>query len=139
MVVTKFQGTDKKLYELICPLVMSPAVLRQNNNYPFKTGSRYIWYVAIEGEQVEGFMPVKRTSTDYHIIDNYYIKGDDESVLCRMLATVIADKARQGELWAVTHKRHVEQFVKNDFCSRIEWKNYHKMQYCRMEDAVCAN
>lgn len=139
MVVTKFQGTDKRLYELICPLVMSPAVLRQNNNYPFKTGSRYVWYVAIEGEQVEGFMPVKRTSTDYHIIDNYYIKGDNESVLCRMLAEVIADKARQGELWAVTHKRHVEQFVKNNFCSRIEWKNYHKMQYCQMEDAVCAS
>ena len=111
MDVIKFQGTDKKLYELIGPLVMSPAVLRQNNNYPFKTGNKYVWYVATEDDQVSGFIPVKRTSTYYHVIDNYYIKGDSEPVLCRLLAEVIADKADQGELWAVTHKRHVEQFV----------------------------
>ena len=47
MDIIKLQGTDKKLYELIAPLVLNPAVLRQNNNYPFKTGPKYTWYIAI--------------------------------------------------------------------------------------------
>ena len=40
MDIVKLQGTDRKLYEFVCPLVMNPAILRQNNNYPFKTGPR---------------------------------------------------------------------------------------------------
>ena len=31
------QGTEKRLYQLIAPLVMNPDVLSANNNYPFKT------------------------------------------------------------------------------------------------------
>ena len=35
MKIMTLQGTDKLLYELVAPLVMNPAILRQNNNYPF--------------------------------------------------------------------------------------------------------
>jgi hypothetical protein len=42
MKIMTLQGTDKLLYELVAPLVMNPAILRQNNNYPFKT-SRFVW------------------------------------------------------------------------------------------------
>lgn len=30
------QGTEKRLYQLIAPLVMNPDVLSANNNYPLK-------------------------------------------------------------------------------------------------------
>ena len=39
MEIIRFDGIDKGLYELVAPVVMNPAVLRQNNNYPFKTTS----------------------------------------------------------------------------------------------------
>ncbi len=48
MKIFKFHGTDKKLYELVAPLVMSPIVLRQNNNYPFKKNE----------EDIECFSPL---------------------------------------------------------------------------------
>ena len=31
--IVQLHGTDKKLYELVAPLVMSPEVLKQNYNY----------------------------------------------------------------------------------------------------------
>lgn len=31
MKIMTLQGTDKLLYELVAPLVMNPAILRQNN------------------------------------------------------------------------------------------------------------
>ena len=37
--IVQLHGTDKKLYELVAPLVMSPEVLKQNYNYPFRTSS----------------------------------------------------------------------------------------------------
>lgn len=37
MNILKLQGLDGRLFDLVAPLVMNPAVLRQNNNYPFKT------------------------------------------------------------------------------------------------------
>lgn len=138
MEVIKFQGTDYKLYELIGPLVMSPAILRQNNNYPFKTGNSYVWYIAVEQGLVVGFMPVRKTSTDYRMIDNYYIRGDNAAVLSTLLAEVIAG-SKPFEIWGMVHKRHVEQFAQNGFRTHIEWKNYHKMQYCRKEDIICTN
>ena len=43
MKIMTLQGTDKLLYELVAPLVMNPAILRQNNNYPFKTSRSHVW------------------------------------------------------------------------------------------------
>ena len=59
MEIIRFDGIDKGLYELVAPVVMNPAVLRQNNNYPFKTTFRYVWHVAVEDGAVMGFMPLK--------------------------------------------------------------------------------
>ena len=40
----RLNGVDARLYPLVGPLVMNPAILRQNNNYPFKTLSLiHIW------------------------------------------------------------------------------------------------
>ena len=42
----RLNGVDARLYPLVGPLVMNPAILRQNNNYPFKTSNRYLWSVS---------------------------------------------------------------------------------------------
>lgn len=139
MNIFKLQGTDRKLYEYVGPLVMNPAILRQNNNYPFKTGPRYVWYMAVGNEQLIGFMPVRKTPTGDYIIDNYYIKGDDAVILNKLVAEVIKEGTEEGELWAIVHKRHIKQFVQNGFRIHIEWKNYNKMRYYREGKAICAD
>ena len=131
MDILKLKGTDKKLFELVAPLVMNPAVLRQNNNYPFKTGAKYVWYVAVEDGQVDGFIPLKRTADGGCLIDNYYIRNDDARWLNRLIAEIITDTAPNGDaLCATVHKRHVKEFAGRGFRSRTEWKKYDKMQLC---------
>ena len=129
MDIIKLQGTDKKLYELIAPLVLNPAVLRQNNNYPFKTGPKYTWYIAIEKEQILGFIPIKQTSVSSLMINNYYIKGDNLTILDKLLSEILANINSHIELWATVHKRHVQSYKLKDFRTHIEWKNYERMLY----------
>ena len=48
--IVQLHGTDKKLYELVAPLVMSPEVLKQNYNYPFpghrkSTSGLLLWII----------------------------------------------------------------------------------------------
>ena len=54
------QGTEKRLYQLIAPLVMNPDVLSANNNYPFKTTDKFVWFVAVSGKKVVGFIPIEQ-------------------------------------------------------------------------------
>ena len=48
MIVEKLPGTDARLYALVAPLVMSVPIIRQNNNYPFKTSRKHLWFIALE-------------------------------------------------------------------------------------------
>ena len=75
MIVEKLPGTDARLYALVAPLVMSVPIIRQNNNYPFKTSRKHLWFIALERGEVKGFMPVER-KTAGACIDNYYLAGD---------------------------------------------------------------
>lgn len=122
------EGTSPRLYELVAPLVMNAAVLRLNNNYPFKTSRHHRWYVAVENEDVNGFIPVKEKERE-SCIDNYYIKGDDSSLIDALLDKVVAELVSGTVLTAVVHKRHVEDFARNGFRTQREWKNYDKMVY----------
>ena len=128
MEIRRLDGTDRKLYELVAPLVMDPLILKQNNNYPFKTSSRHIWYIAFEGDDIIGFMPVKSSSSSL-CIDNYYIKDDREDTISAILYRIEEDTAPSSLLTALVHKRHVAAFTKNCFRTWIEWKNYEKMDY----------
>ena len=60
MTIEKLDGTSPRLYTLVAPLVMRRSVLRQNNNYPFWTSRSHTWFVAWEGENVYGFVPVEK-------------------------------------------------------------------------------
>ena len=116
MNILKLQGLDGRLFDLVAPLVMNPAVLRQNNNYPFKTTRNHVWYIAMDEQRVLGFMPVKMTLTN-NCIDNYYISGDNSSVIEVLLDRIIHDFSSDGSLVAVVHERHVEDFSMKNFVS----------------------
>ena len=72
MTIEKLDGTSPRLYTLVAPLVMRRSVLRQNNNYPFWTSRSHTWFVAWEGENVYGFVPVEITDSGIARINNYY-------------------------------------------------------------------
>ena len=128
MNILKLQGLDGRLFDLVAPLVMNPAVLRQNNNYPFKTTRNHVWYIAMDEQRVLGFMPVKMTLTN-NCIDNYYISGDNSSVIEVLLDRIIHDFSSDGSLVAVVHERHVEDFSMKNFIPCVEWQKYVKMRY----------
>ena len=88
MEIIRLGGTERRLYELVAPLVMDAAVIRWNNGYPFKTSDEYTWYVARRGRKVCGFMPVRRDRAR-SLIDNYYACDDDPQVLAALLAAAV--------------------------------------------------
>lgn len=133
MDIVRLDGTDKKLYELVAPLVMNPAIIRQNNNYPFKTSRNHVWYIAINEEQIEGFMPIKKSLSTI-LIDNYYISGDKEDVIDILLESAIRDFSHENLLSALVHKRHVEVFKKHGFSTTKIWAKYDKMLYNRNDE-----
>ena len=130
MEILRLNGTDKRLYDLVASLVMNPAVLWQNNNYPFKTSRRHVWFIALEKDSVVGFMPVE-VRENRSCIDNYYIRGDSDDTIDRLLEYIISDKNLGGPLTAVVHKRHSDAFQRNGFATYLEWRNYDKMDYAQ--------
>ena len=126
MEVIRLGGTDRRLYELVAPLVMNPAIIRQNNGYPFKTSAGYVWYIAVENGTVEGFMPLRKNSSGM-LIDNYYIRGDSAQTIYRLLDSISAGPEGALTLTATVFKRHVDMFKRRRFRSAVEWKNYDKM------------
>ena len=128
MRIEKFGGTEERLYHLVAPWIMRPSILRQNNNYPFKTSANHIWFVALDEERLTGFIPVE-VKDKIAIVNNYYISGDDPHILTPMLQEVIQDFAREYKLQSVTHIRHLPVFEENGFSTVRTWKLYVKMEY----------
>ena len=127
MDIIRLNGEDKKLYELVAPLVMNARVIKANNNYAYKTDADYIWYVAVDGDRVEGFIPLKPTLTGYYM-DNYYIHDDEPAVVDILLSTILSE--HEGEhLTALVKKRHVVCFGRHGFVSWLDMKNYNKMDF----------
>lgn len=124
----RMDGADAGLYPLVGPLVMNPAIIRQNNNYPFKTSTRYWWYIAMADGVVAGFMPVKKNGLRCHI-DNYYIQGDRAETIDALLPHVVEDAESGSLLTAMVHKRHAEAFRRNGFRAVKRLSLYEKMQY----------
>ncbi len=124
MKILRLNGTDKKLYALVAPLVMNPAVIRQNNNYPYKTSAKFIWHLMAEKEKVAGFIPLKPTTNGY-CIDNYYYKLDTPEVFEQLLDDVL--EAGYDELTATAHKRDVDAFTKRGFTVLSQLSKYTKL------------
>ena len=112
--IIQLQGTDKRLYELVAPLVMNPDVLKQNYNYPFRTSENFVWFVAVDNKQVTGFIPVEDKKREC-VINNYYVKGNNEDTLKLLLEKVISETTKSKELTSVTFVEHCSLFKELGF------------------------
>lgn len=135
MRIEKFGGTDERLYQSVAKLVMNPEVLRQNNNYPFKTSIHHIWFVAFDEELVIGFMPVEVKNKSI-IINNYYIPEENETVLPALLEETVQYFTEEYELLSVSQRRDMVVFQEKNFEVTREWKLYVKMVYRKPQDDV---
>ena len=131
MVIERLAGTDVQLYRLIAPLVMNPGILRQNHDYPFKTSKSHIWFGGLKDSVVVGFIPVELRGKSA-VINNYYVSGDDSSVLISMLQEAIQNFGEKYKLQSVTHTRHISDFQSKGFSTIRTWKLYVKMEYRKM-------
>lgn len=132
MQIIYLKGKDKQLYRLLAPLVMDPEVIRANNNYPFKTGENYVWFVAIDKRKVVGFVPVERRNTKRAVINNYYVKADGverETILLDLLRAVIKEfDSDEWTLNSVSLVQDKETFEKIAFVPMDQkWTRYVKM------------
>lgn len=127
MKIVQLPGTDRLLYELVAPLVMNPAVLKQNYNYPFRTSEDFIWFIALDDNAIAGFMPVEKKKGEL-VINNYYIKGNDEGVLKQLLQQVISQSGEEANLTAVVFIEHSPLFKEFGFTDEKIWTRYVKMR-----------
>lgn len=125
--IVKLNGVDRRLYKLVAPLVMNPKILKANNNYPFKTTAEFVWFVAVDGKKVVGFVPMEQRGKVV-IINNYYVEEDQEDVLFLLLTDSVAAFAGEKPLEAVVQVKHQETFEKQGFVVEKVWKQYVKMR-----------
>lgn len=126
MNIIKLNGLDKKLYQLVAPLVMDPEILKANNNYPFKTSREYTWFILIHNRQVKGFIPIEKRNNRF-IINNYYIKDNRNEFLNLLLTEVIRSLGDKRPLWAIALMHDQNIFEESGFVVDKEWKLYLKM------------
>lgn len=122
-----YEGLDKRLYEVIGPLVMNPEILKTNRNYPFKTTKKHLWFIAMDEGRVVGFLPVELKNKEA-IINNYYTQQDDPDILNTMIQNAMALLKKEYVLVSVTQNQHLKTFADNKFIVEREWKNYVKMR-----------
>lgn len=107
-------------------MVMDPEVLRQNNNYPFKTTPQHTWHICLsDGGDVIGFMPAKKTSSGSYV-DNYYIRDDVPEILDALIDSVVS--ATDRPVTALCHKRHTAAFREHGFVTCTVFALYNKMK-----------
>ena len=107
---------------------MRRSVLRLNNNYPFWTSVHTL--VRCRGrESVLGFVPVEVRDNGVVKINNYYVSGDDNRLLSRLIQEIVNDYRGDYTIQSVTHTRHIPVFLSEKFQTVKEWKLYVKMQY----------
>ena len=125
--IIQLHGTDKRMYELVAPLVMNPEILKQNYNYPFRTSEDFVWFVAVDKKKVIGFIPVEEKKKEY-VINNYYIESNNEDTLKLLLEKVISETNTSKELTSVTFMEHSSLFKDLGFSEEKIWTRYVKMK-----------
>ncbi|MDR2775723.1 MAG: hypothetical protein LBC19_13485 [Tannerella sp.] len=132
MDIIKLEGEDQRLYYLVAHLVMDEEVLNYNLNYPYKTSSDHLWFIAVDEGNTLGFMPVKLDDGNARI-NNYYVADDDSAVFSALLREITMTLPTDYELESVTQLRHIPDFEKNGFSVTLYWKRYAKMKVFRNE------
>lgn len=124
--ILKLQGTEKRLYQWVAPLVMNPKVLRQNYNFPFRTDEDFVWYLAFQGRKLLGFVPVEIKRSEY-VINNYYTPGRDADMLRQLLQEVIEQTPQDRPLAAIAFLEDEQLFGELGFKEEKRWTRYLKM------------
>ncbi|MDR2683568.1 MAG: hypothetical protein LBB64_06850 [Dysgonamonadaceae bacterium] len=109
MKIELVQGTEKRLYDLVAPLVLNPAIIRQNGGVAFKTTRKHIWVVAVEEEdKCTGFLPVQIND---HVgkVNNYYIKDREKEIFLALLEKTL-EFAKELNLKAVDIITQIEDY-----------------------------
>ena len=125
--IIQLKGTDRRLYELVAPLVMNPDVLKQNYNYPFRTSEDFVWFVAVDKKKVIGFIPVEEKKKEY-VINNYYIKERNVDTLKLLLEKVLEKQGEESSLTAVSFVEDRDVFSELGFLEDKVWTRYVKMK-----------
>lgn len=125
--IVQLQGTDRRLYQLVAPLVMNPEVIKQNYNYPFRTSEDYEWFVALDNKNVVGFIPVENKKSE-SVINNYYIKGKNEGTLKLLLEKIVEAADSERGLTAVSFLEDTAVFKQLGFSEEKVWTRYVKMK-----------
>lgn len=125
--IIQLKGTEKRLYQLVAPLVMSPEVLKQNYNYPFRTSEDYVWFVALDNKHVVGFIPVERKKREC-VINNYYVKDKDAETLKLLMNAVIEALDEENSLTAISFLEDKDIFRVLKFNEEKVWTRYVKMK-----------
>ena len=126
--VIQLNGTDKQLYERVAPLVMNPKIIQYNQNYPFKTGEKFVWFIALSDDEVVGFMPLEQRGRQW-IINNYYVDPSQEKKGFKALLKAVGKfDTEKRILTAVVQTSHKAYFSEQGFETTKEWKVYLKME-----------
>lgn len=129
--IVKIPGEAPELYTRVAPLVMSISCLRENNNYPYKTSEKHVWYIILCGDRTTAFMPVEEIGVGggKYKIDNYYASATEgrERQLGRLVKKILSDYKGKGILSAVVQTRDLKIFTSYGFTVFKEWKRYVKM------------
>lgn len=125
MTVKVFNGVDKELYSFVAPLVMCPAVIRQNGGAPFRTSPKHTWVVALDNENnCIGFLPCLPKDGLINI-NNYYVKDRNKDVLTAMLK-VAQNTFKKEAIEVITQRVDEPTLKENGFRPILEWVNYVK-------------
>jgi hypothetical protein len=126
MEIIKLDGSDQRLYYRVAHLIMDEDILKYNLNYPYKTSSNYCWFIAVEGGNTLGFIPVE-LGEGKAIINNYYVADDDSNVFSMLLKEIVRVLLPDFTIESVTQVRHIPDFERNGFSIILRWKRYVKM------------
>lgn len=123
MKIEILNGVEERLYNLVSPLVMSPAVLRQNRGAAFKTTAKHTWIVAInENDKCIGFLPCV-TKQGVIEINNYHINNRDKVIFKKLLKSAL-NNFEGSPIMVITQRIDEDILKEAGFEVVFEWVNY---------------
>jgi hypothetical protein len=126
MTIEVLQGTERRLYDLVAPLVLDMAVIRQNGGVAFKTSSKHQWFVVVdEDDKCVGFLPVQER-TNVGVINNYYVQNRDTLLMSALLEKVLeyAQKKKFESISIITQKEDYAVVKEYGFEAEVTFINY---------------
>ena len=123
--IVQLHGTDKKLYELVAPLVMSPEVLKQNYNYPFQMYSDVVMELgkSFFEERIDAMKERKGVKQDIEL------DAEDLKELVKEFKQIYLEKqGEESSLTAVSFVEDRDVFSELGFLEDKVWTRYVKMK-----------